>query len=131
MCWISDAVVHQGVNAGYYSVVFIFTFTVFVMTVRQIILLPASGKADGNSRIKTNSFSILGLFLLLGITWAFAFLSYGPLLTASYYIFTILNSFQGFFLFIYYYNSRMVVGEDKSTTVSSTATLNTSYDQQK
>lgn len=95
-CWISDAVVHQGVNIGYYAIVFIFTFTIFIVTVRQIVTLkPATEKAQDISSIKTNSFSILGLFLLLGITWAFAFFSYGPLLRASYYIFTILNSFQG------------------------------------
>lgn len=128
MCWIPDAVIHQGVNIGYYTLVFIFTFGIFVMTVRQIILLkPKAVKAQDNDSIKTNSFSILGLFLLLGITWAFAFFSYGPLRIPSYYIFTILNSFQGFFMFIYYYNSGKVVAADKPTTVStsSTATTNT------
>ncbi|XP_074517458.1 adhesion G-protein coupled receptor G2-like [Sebastes fasciatus] len=111
MCWISDAVVHQGVNVGYYAVVFVFTFVIFIMTVRQIVLLkPAAGKAQDNGSIKTNAFSIMALFLLLGITWAFAFFSYGPMLVASYYIFTILNSFQGFFLFIYYFKSRKIVG---------------------
>lgn len=89
-CWISDAGVHQGVNIGYYAVVFVFTLSVFIVTVRQIVLL-----AQDNSSIKSNTSTILSLFLLLGITWAFAFFSYGPLLIASYYIFTILNSFQG------------------------------------
>ncbi|KAI3367825.1 hypothetical protein L3Q82_026654, partial [Scortum barcoo] len=96
MCWISDAVVHQGVNIGYYAIVFIFTFSIFIMIVGHIVgSKPAAEKARNVSSIKTNSFSILCLFFLLGITWAFAFFSYGPMLTASYYIFTILNSFQG------------------------------------
>ncbi|XP_071355082.1 adhesion G-protein coupled receptor G5-like [Trachinotus anak] len=128
MCWISDAIVHKGVNIGYYAVVFIFTFIIFIITVRQIVLLkPAAGKAQNNSSIRTKSFSIMGLVLLLGITWAFAFFSHGPLILASYYIFTILNSFQGFFLFIYYYNSSKTVEEDKNVTVSgsSTATSHT------
>lgn len=94
-CWISDAGIHQGVNIGYYAVVFVFTLSVFILTVRQIVLMPKAGKAQDNSSIKSNTSTILGLFLLLGITWAFAFFSYGPLLLASYYIFTILNSFQG------------------------------------
>ncbi|XP_041810405.1 adhesion G-protein coupled receptor G2-like isoform X1 [Chelmon rostratus] len=127
MCWISDTVVHQGVNISYYGIVFIFTFTVFIITVRQIVLLkPTAGRGQDISSIKTNSTSIMGLLLLLGLTWAFAFFSYGPLRIPSYYIFTILNSFQGFFLFIYYYKSSKS-GEDRNVTASSssTATSNT------
>lgn len=88
--------IHQVVNIGYYAVVFIFTFVMFIATLRQIVLLkPAEKKPKDSSSFRTNFFSILGLFLLFGITWAFAFFSYGPMLTPSYYIFTILNSFQG------------------------------------
>ncbi|KAL3969057.1 serine/threonine-protein phosphatase 6 regulatory ankyrin repeat subunit A [Sarotherodon galilaeus] len=126
MCWISDAGIHQGVNIGYYAVVFVFTLSVFILTVRQIVLMPKAGKAQDKSSIKSNTSTILGLFLLLGITWAFAFFSYGPLLLASYYIFTILNSFQGFFLFIYYYKSSKIIGDGKiHTQSSSTATSKT------
>ncbi|XP_051242375.1 adhesion G-protein coupled receptor G5 [Dicentrarchus labrax] len=126
MCWISDADVHRGVNVGYYAVVFIFTFIVFIVSVQQIVNLKKTAeKANITSSIKTNSFSIIGLLLLLGITWAFAFFSYGPLLIPSYYIFTILNSFQGFFLFIYYYNSSKIVGENRTVSSSSTPKTNT------
>ncbi|XP_068577571.1 adhesion G-protein coupled receptor G5-like [Cebidichthys violaceus] len=121
MCWISDAAVHQGVNVGYYAVVFIFTFVVFIMTVRQIVLLkPTAGKPQHSSSTKTNSISIFGLFVLLGIAWGFAFFSHGPLLIASYYLFTILNSFQGFFLFIYYVNSSK--NRSPTDSISNTAT---------
>lgn len=83
-------------NVGYYAVVFAFTFTIFIVTVRQITYFPsAKEKFQGRSSTKMNYFSIAGLFLILGITWAFAFFSYGPLLIPSYYIFTILNTFQG------------------------------------
>ncbi|KAK2826195.1 hypothetical protein Q5P01_020409 [Channa striata] len=123
MCWITDSVIHQAVNIGYYAVVFIFTLIIFIVTVQQIVFFkPTTGKVKDHSSIKTNTFSILGLFLLLGITWAFAFFSHGPLLLASYYIFTILNSFQGFFLFIYYYFSSRVVAEDKGLMLSQSST---------
>ncbi|XP_062296743.1 adhesion G-protein coupled receptor G2-like [Scomber scombrus] len=95
-CWISDAVLQQWVNVGYYGVVFIFTLSIFIITVYQIVLFKQRAvKTDDHSSTKINTFSILGLFLLLGITWAFAFFSHGPLLIPSYYIFTILNSLQG------------------------------------
>ncbi|KAM7375693.1 hypothetical protein PAMP_005478 [Pampus punctatissimus] len=130
MCWISDAAVHQGLNLGYYAIVFIFTMSTFIITVWKISLFKCTaGKTPDSSSTKKNIFSILGLFLLLGITWAFAFFSHGPLLIPSYYIFTILNSFQGFFLFIYYYNSNKTIekagGTSASSSSSSVTTLNT------
>lgn len=95
---MSDSAVHYGVNIVYYVIVFIFTLTIFIITVLQIVHFgtkPATTQ-DGSSA-KSKLFSILGLFLLLGISWAFAFFSYGPLLIPSQYIFTIINSFQGKF----------------------------------
>ncbi|KAK1889209.1 Adhesion G-protein coupled receptor G2 [Dissostichus eleginoides] len=81
MCWIMDIDVHYIVNIGYYA---------------------------RNGQVPTNRHSIgviLGLCCMLGIGWGFAFFAYGVLQIPAYYIFTILNSFQGFFLFIYYYRS--------------------------
>uniref|UniRef100_A0A3P9Q8R7 G-protein coupled receptors family 2 profile 2 domain-containing protein n=1 Tax=Poecilia reticulata TaxID=8081 RepID=A0A3P9Q8R7_POERE len=96
MCWIPDSTVHTGVNIGYYSIVFIFTLTVFIVTVVQIKHFSSKkAKTQDNVSTKKRVFSLLGLFCLLGLTWGFAFFSYGPLLLPSYYIFTILNSFQG------------------------------------
>lgn len=67
--------------------------SVFIITVRMF--KRTAGKTQDSRSTKTNTFSILGLLFLLGITWAFAFFSYGPMLIPSYYIFTILNSFHG------------------------------------
>ncbi|XP_029937740.1 adhesion G-protein coupled receptor G5-like [Myripristis murdjan] len=125
MCWISDVIVSQGVNIGYYGVVFLFTFAAFVMVVHHISFMrKATAKSQDRGSLKTNTVSILGLFLLLGLTWAFAFFSYGPLVIPSYYIFTILNSFQGFFLFVYYYNTSKTA--DRGATVSSSSSATTS-----
>uniref|UniRef100_A0A3P9Q9K1 Uncharacterized protein n=1 Tax=Poecilia reticulata TaxID=8081 RepID=A0A3P9Q9K1_POERE len=94
MCFIPDSATHLAVNISYYGIVFIFTLTIFVITVVQIKhFTPKEAKTQEST--KKRVFSLLGLFCLLGITWGFAFFSYGPLLLPSYYIFTILNSFQG------------------------------------
>ncbi|KAM4540555.1 adhesion G-protein coupled receptor G2-like [Fundulus diaphanus] len=122
MCWIPDHKIHRGVNIGYYSIVFIFTLTIFIVTVVQITHFTSKkGKTQDKSSTKKRFFSLLGLFSLLGITWGFAFFSYGPLLLPSYYIFTILNSFQGFFLFVYYYFSSRIVADDKKQPVNSSS----------
>ncbi|XP_017268309.1 adhesion G-protein coupled receptor G2 isoform X2 [Kryptolebias marmoratus] len=123
MCWMSDSAVHFGVNIGYYAIVFIFTFTIFVITLVQIVHFGSNAaKAQERSSIKAKLFSIVGLFFILGISWAFAFFSYGPLLIPSYYVFTILNSFQGFLLFIYYYYSTKIVPETQKVPQSSNST---------
>ncbi|XP_072550689.1 adhesion G-protein coupled receptor G2 [Salminus brasiliensis] len=135
MCWIKDSVVHYVVNIGYYSVIFAFTFTTFIIMLRWIVLLKrtAAGHhkapADSGKHTKTGTsdvLTVMGLSCTLGLTWGFAFFAYGALRLPSYYIFTILNSFQGFFLFIYYYNTSKIVGErppisaDTSNTTEAT-----------
>ncbi|XP_040919684.1 adhesion G-protein coupled receptor G5-like [Toxotes jaculatrix] len=133
MCWITDNDVHYIVNIGYYALVFLFTLASFIIVLSWLICLKrtkdSTTQANGNGR---NIVTIFGLCCMLGITWGFAFFAYGVLLIPSYYIFTILNSFQGFFLFIYYYSSShtretnaAVRDSDGTTSIS---TLKTSLD---
>ncbi|KAG8011398.1 Adhesion G-protein coupled receptor G4 [Nibea albiflora] len=132
MCWITDNDIHYIVNIGYYVVVFIFTFTTFIITMSWLFCLKRTnaGKTQDDSSGKS-IVTIMGLCCLLGITWGFAFFAYGPLRIPAYYIFTILNSFQGFFLFIYYYKntrSQDIKGGATSATTSSNSTLKSSLD---
>ncbi|MEQ2178161.1 hypothetical protein GOODEAATRI_011070, partial [Goodea atripinnis] len=127
ICWIPGSALHLGVNTGYYSIVFIFTLTIFIVTAVQITKF--ASKANNKNKIFTKKrvSSLLGLFCLLGITWGFAFFSHGPLLLPSYYIFTILNSFQGFFLFIYYYFTSSINPEDQKQSESSSRAIENFY----
>ncbi|XP_056219343.1 adhesion G protein-coupled receptor G3-like isoform X2 [Seriola aureovittata] len=132
MCWITDIYIHYFVNIGYYALVFLFTFTTFIIILSWLFCLKRS--KTGTVETKRNGISIVtivGLCCMLGITWGFAFFAYGVLRIPSYYIFTVLNSFQGFFLFIYYYTT----GHSKDTktgasvsTTSSNSTLKTDLD---
>ncbi|XP_031717542.1 adhesion G-protein coupled receptor G6-like [Anarrhichthys ocellatus] len=125
MCWITDNDVQYIVNIGYYALVFLFTCTTFNILSWLFCL-----KRMGSGVISTNTKSIaiiLGLCCMMGITWGFAFFAYGVLRIPAYYIFTVLNSFQGFFLFIYYYNTSHSEGIIDGQEVSvSTDTLQTS-----
>nr|XP_055042897.1 adhesion G-protein coupled receptor G2 [Misgurnus anguillicaudatus] len=116
MCWILDNTVHYVVNIGYYSFVFVFTFSTFIVVLRWLCLFRSKRwqKMEKAKRPKTGSSditTIMGLCCLLGLTWSFSFFSYGAMRLPSYYIFTILNSFQGFFLFIYYIKSTSLFGD--------------------
>ncbi|KAL2098652.1 hypothetical protein ACEWY4_005132 [Coilia grayii] len=126
MCWTTDKLVHYVVNVGYYAVVFLFSLGIFVVMVQRIL-------AARKMKVKEakNLTIILGLLVLLGITWGVAFFSYGPMLIPSYYIFCILNSFQGLFMFIHYYNHSKDFIEDlnpdnpfRSSTSSNTTASN-------
>ncbi|XP_028997263.1 adhesion G-protein coupled receptor G5-like isoform X2 [Betta splendens] len=131
MCWITDVNVHYIVNIGYYGLVFLFTFTTFIIIVSWLVCLRRRNGASKVNKKGKSIMSIMGLCCLLGLTWGFAFFAYGVLQIPAYYIFTVLNSFQGFFLFIYYYNTRQTPASGKSDTKSSTcssATVQTNID---
>ncbi|XP_048048069.1 adhesion G-protein coupled receptor G4-like isoform X2 [Megalobrama amblycephala] len=105
MCWITDPLIHYIVNIGYYTFVFIFTAGILIMIVTRIVQARHIRAPDGKRKtFRKQLMMVLSLFLLFGLTWAVAFFSYGEMLIPSYYIFTVLNSFQGFFLFLYYYH---------------------------
>ncbi|KTF77983.1 hypothetical protein cypCar_00043042 [Cyprinus carpio] len=89
MCWITDPYIHYIVNIGYYAVVFVFTTGIFILIVRNI-----KATEDKRKTFRKQLMMVLSLFLLFGLTWSVAFFSYGPMLIPSYYIFTVLNSFQ-------------------------------------
>ncbi|XP_029352936.1 adhesion G-protein coupled receptor G2-like [Echeneis naucrates] len=133
MCWITDSDVHYIVNIGYYASVFLVTFTTFIVVLFWLYRLRRADLAK--TKVQRNGISmatVLGLCCMLGITWGFAFFAYGALRIPSYYIFTVLNSFQGFFLFIYYYrtsksNTNTATTTDSSKT-SSVSTLKTGLD---
>ncbi|KAK3506919.1 hypothetical protein QTP70_031182 [Hemibagrus guttatus] len=125
ICWITDPTVHYVVNIGYYSAIFLFTFLTFVVMLRWLCLLrrkcptiTSSGKTSRSS----DALTIMGLCCILGLSWGFAFFAYGPMQIPAYYIFTVLNSCQGFFLFIYYYKSSRLVGEAETLAEESSTT---------
>ncbi|KAI7800210.1 putative G-protein coupled receptor 64 [Triplophysa rosa] len=126
MCWINDPVVHYGVNIGYYCFVFIFTLSTFIVILRWICMLRQKRwnkmeKINGSKTGTSDVVTVMGLCCMLGLTWSFSFFSFGALRVPSYYIFTILNSFQGFFLFIYYIKSSTLFGDAASSECSKTS----------
>ncbi|KAM4521550.1 adhesion G-protein coupled receptor G2-like [Odontesthes bonariensis] len=138
MCWITDNDIHYIVNIGYYALVFLFTFSTAIIVLSWLFNLKKIKKDNTQESENGKSVTvIMGLCFMLGITWGFAFFAYGVLRIPATYIFTILNSFQGFFLFIYY-NHTSNLGLKKanvssnnssqSSTSTSTCSLKTRLD---
>ncbi|RXN05603.1 adhesion G- coupled receptor G2-like protein [Labeo rohita] len=95
MCWITNPYIHYIVNIGYYALVFIFTTGIFIIIVTKVVQARIIRATDGKRKtFRKQLMMVLSLFLLFGLTWSVMFFSYGAMIIPSYYIFTVLNSFQ-------------------------------------
>ncbi|XP_062327772.1 uncharacterized protein LOC134028308 [Osmerus eperlanus] len=137
ICWIKDETFLLSVNLAFFSMVFLFSSGVLITVSFRICSLKHYNKMCG-TRDKPRAHhlptckdvcTVLGLSCLLGTTWGLAFLSLQNLNYTVLYLFSILNSLQGFFIFLWMWararNERKRLAENKSsTTDSSTPTKN-------
>ncbi|NXY06667.1 AGRG1 protein, partial [Pteruthius melanotis] len=108
ICWITSPLIHNTVNLGFFSLVFLFNSVMLGAMVREILRQNKKGH-----KLK-HVLALLGLSILLGIPWALIFFSFtsGVFCLVSLYIFTIINSLQGFLIFLWYWT--MVLQARKS-----------------
>ncbi|NXQ53469.1 AGRG3 protein, partial [Anthoscopus minutus] len=132
LCWITSKhlLVHYITNCGYFGLIFLFNMAVFGVVTQKSCSLQGTGAVQGYHKPWKVALVAAGLFCLLGATWALAFLTYGISSTPVLYLFTILNSLQGIFIFIwlvilYYPKTKQtssslsyIIRHDKTTTAS-------------
>ncbi|NXI76702.1 AGRG3 protein, partial [Rhipidura dahli] len=132
LCWITSEhlLVHYITNCGYFGLIFLFNMAVFGVVTQKSCSLQGTGAVQGHRNPWKVALVAAGLFCLLGATWALAFLTYGISSAPMLYLFTILNSLQGIFIFIwlvvlYYPKTKETTGSlsyitrhDKTTTAS-------------
>ncbi|NWI40096.1 AGRG1 protein, partial [Picathartes gymnocephalus] len=108
ICWITSPLIHNVVNLGFFSLVFLFNSVMLGAMVREILRQNKKGH-----KLK-HVLALFGLSILLGIPWALIFFSFtsGVFSLVSLYIFTIINSLQGFLIFLWYWT--MVLQARKS-----------------
>uniref|UniRef100_A0A8C0ARA7 Adhesion G-protein coupled receptor G1 n=1 Tax=Buteo japonicus TaxID=224669 RepID=A0A8C0ARA7_9AVES len=108
ICWITSPLIHNVVNLGFFSLVFLFNSVMLGAMVREILRQNKKGH-----KLK-HVLALFGLSILLGIPWALVFFSFtsGVFRLVSLYIFTIINSLQGFLIFLWYWT--MVLQARKS-----------------
>ncbi|KAM6118018.1 adhesion G-protein coupled receptor G1 [Pterocles gutturalis] len=99
ICWITSPLIHNVVNLGFFSLVFLFNSVMLGAMVREILRQNKKGH-----KLK-HILALFGLSILLGIPWALVFFSFtsGIFRLISLYIFTIINSLQGFLIFLWYW----------------------------
>ncbi|XP_034881011.1 adhesion G-protein coupled receptor G1 [Mirounga angustirostris] len=103
MCWIRDSLVSHVTNLGLFSLVFLFNTAMLGTMVVQILRLrPHAQKWP-------HVLTLLGLSLVLGLPWALIFFSFasGTFQLVVLYFFSIITSFQGFFIFLWCWSMRL------------------------
>eukprot|EP00063_Salmo_salar_P025132 XP_013999967.1 PREDICTED: G-protein coupled receptor 126-like isoform X14 [Salmo salar] len=102
-CWIRSQVVFYVTCVGYFSVLFLLNVAMFIVVMIQIC--GRNGKRSNRTlreEVLRNLRSVISLTFLLGMTWGFAFFAWGPVNLAFMYLFSIFNSLQGLFIFIFH-----------------------------
>ncbi|XP_026146519.1 adhesion G-protein coupled receptor G6 isoform X7 [Carassius auratus] len=102
-CWIRSPVVFYVTCVGYFSMIFLMNVAMFIVVMIQIC--GRNGKRSNRTlreEILRNLRSVVSLTFLLGMTWGFAFFAWGPVSLAFMYLFSIFNSLQGLFIFVFH-----------------------------
>ncbi|KAM9356679.1 adhesion G-protein coupled receptor G6 [Symphorus nematophorus] len=101
-CWLQNDVFFYVTVAAFFLLILLCNIFVFIVVLIQIRRMKAN-KLSGNSRGSLHDLrAVAGLTVLLGLTWALGFFSFGPGKVVLLYLFCIFNSFQGFFVFLFH-----------------------------
>eukprot|EP00063_Salmo_salar_P007260 XP_013982095.1 PREDICTED: G-protein coupled receptor 64-like [Salmo salar] len=129
ICWIMDVPFFYGMNLAYFALIFVFNSGILLMVTTQICQLQcygSKGKPGKASLAWKDICTVLGLTCLLGITWGLAFFSYGYVNLPILYLFSIFNSLQGFFIFLWICGTARKDRDDVAKNKITSAALNTS-----
>ncbi|XP_063801871.1 adhesion G-protein coupled receptor G1-like [Pseudophryne corroboree] len=98
ICWLTEPIVHQVVNLGFFATVLLFNICMLVAMTRRVLRLSVHTRGEKIRHCVT----LLGLSCMLGLPWGTAFFSFGALYLPVQYFFSILNALQGLFIFLWY-----------------------------
>ncbi|XP_041832509.1 adhesion G-protein coupled receptor G2-like isoform X3 [Melanotaenia boesemani] len=123
ICYITNNTVKLVSALGVFCLVFFVNVAVFVVIVKWVLSSQSSkqfGQSDRNEA-KRNLCTLLSIMVLLGITWGLIFFSFGYLSTPGLYIFCIMNSLQGVFIFLYFVLSWKKIKDSNKISTQSTS----------
>ncbi|XP_068186481.1 adhesion G-protein coupled receptor G2 [Antennarius striatus] len=101
-CWLRNDIAFYVAVVAYFCVIFLFNFIMFIVVMVQLCRIKKQNPHNSLHRsAMQDARSVVGITLLLGLTWGFAFFAWGPVNLPFMYLFSIFNSFQGFFIFLF------------------------------
>ncbi|XP_064829807.1 adhesion G-protein coupled receptor G4-like [Oncorhynchus masou masou] len=103
-CWMQSNVFFYVTVVSFVLLVLVFNVVVFIVVLVQIRHMQTNKPAaTGNKRCAMHDLrAVASLTFLLGLTWPIAFFTWGPARVPMLYLFSVLNSLQGFFIFVFH-----------------------------
>ncbi|XP_029515546.2 adhesion G-protein coupled receptor G4-like [Oncorhynchus nerka] len=103
-CWMQSNVFFYVTVVSFVLLVLVFNVVVFIVVLVQIRHMHTNKPAaTGNKRCAMHDLrAVASLTFLLGLTWPIAFFTWGPARVPILYLFSVLNSLQGFFIFVFH-----------------------------
>ncbi|XP_057195401.1 adhesion G-protein coupled receptor G2 isoform X2 [Triplophysa rosa] len=101
ICWITEAYINYAVNISYLTLLFLFNTGILITVSKKICLLRKVDNRHHKMPAWKDVGTVLGLMCLLGTTWGLVFFTSGYTNLPVLYLFCILNSLQGFYIFVW------------------------------
>ncbi|XP_055034439.2 adhesion G-protein coupled receptor G4 [Misgurnus anguillicaudatus] len=101
-CWINKDITFYVTVVSFVILILICNIAVFIVVLVQIKKMRVNKPLSSRKGLLHDLRVVASLTFLLGLTWLPAFLAWGPAKTPLLYVFSILNSLQGFFIFLFY-----------------------------
>ncbi|XP_041808716.1 adhesion G-protein coupled receptor G6-like [Chelmon rostratus] len=101
-CWLQDDVTFYVSVVAYAVLVFLFNLAVFAVVLIQIRHMRVNSPAGIRSGLMHDLKGVASLTLLLGLTWTVGFFTWGPARIVLLYLFSVLNSLEGLFIFLFH-----------------------------
>ncbi|XP_064282470.1 adhesion G-protein coupled receptor G4 isoform X3 [Passer domesticus] len=104
-CWIQDNTVFYISVVAYFFLIFLMNTAMFITVLLQIHSVKTrTQKTSGfwKRGVLQDLKSAFSLMFLLGLTWGFAFFAWGAVRIFFLYLFSIFNTLQGFFIFVFH-----------------------------
>ncbi|XP_051999382.1 adhesion G protein-coupled receptor G3-like isoform X2 [Xyrauchen texanus] len=128
ICWITTQTVSYVTVNAYLGLVLLFNVAILAMLVVKMRQLRSRDLHIKNNerRVWKDWASLLGISCILGVPWGLAFFTHGgPLSIPSLYVFSILNCFQGVFIFMWFLTVTHKAREEEQ--ISSKGTSHVSF----
>uniref|UniRef100_A0A673L2K5 Adhesion G protein-coupled receptor G4a n=1 Tax=Sinocyclocheilus rhinocerous TaxID=307959 RepID=A0A673L2K5_9TELE len=101
-CWLKNDVTFYVTVVSFVTLVMVCNISVFVVVLVQIRKMRVNKPSSSRKGFLHDLRVVASLTFLLGLTWILTFVAWGPAKTPLLYLFSLLNSLQGFFIFLFY-----------------------------